>query len=180
MGRLGPPDSGTLFTSKNQKQDKGEEKTMSKHDYVKVINPVILEDTLSQLDAVMQDVIAAGTAREQSYGEKKELLKRKFELEGRIEVEEATALMAVKGEGKDAHAVVNGEKVSLTNDAARTAYRRYASKEARQELAHVEAQLAQLDIDRFKANDSWETAKAAADLVEGKARLQASLLEFLK
>lgn len=151
------------------------------HEYLTIINDRKLHETLQQLDGAVSDVITAGKAREESYGEKKELLKRKYELEGRIEVEEATALMAVRGEGKTAHAVLdNGETVSLTNDAARTAYRRYASKEARQELAHVEAQLAQLDVDRFKANDAWETAKAAADLVEGKSRLQASLLEFLK
>lgn len=153
---------------------------MSKHEYLPIINAQKLQDTLQQLDGAVSDVITAGEKRESSYGEKRDLLKRKYELEGRIEVEEAQALMEVKGDGKEAHAIVNGEKVSITNDKARDAYRRYASKEARTELAQVEGQLAQLDVDRFRATDAWETAKAVADLVGNKASLQAALLNFLK
>lgn len=153
---------------------------MSKnHEYLSIINPQKLEDTLQQLDQAVVDVIDAGTKREESYGEKRDLLRRKYELEGRVELEEADALMTVRGEGKTAHAIVNGETVSLTNDKARDAFRRYASKETRTELAQVEGQLSQLDVDRFKATDGWETAKEAADLVRHKAALQASLLNFL-
>lgn len=149
-------------------------------DYLKILSPEALVDSINQLNAATQDIIEKGAAKEKAYSNKGELLKQKRQLETRIELEEAEAIMEIRGEARSQYVMIGGEKVALTNDTARDAYRRTASKAARQELADVEADIAKLEVDNFKATDAWYTAKEASDKVQAKAQLQAVLLNFLK
>jgi hypothetical protein len=148
-------------------------------DYIRVLSPQALADSVIQLDAGAQDIIEKGKDQEAAYDNKAGLLKQKLQLETEIDLSESEALMAIRGEGKDAYAMVGQDKVSITNDKTRDAYRKMASAEQRKQLAEVEGKLAALDIARFKASDAWNTAKEASDKVQAKAQLQAALLNFL-
>ncbi|WP_262372755.1 hypothetical protein [Sutcliffiella horikoshii] len=147
--------------------------------YLKIISPEKVQDTFDQLDAVVQDVVAKGASKEGAYGNKAEKLKLKRQLETEVELKESEALMDIRGEGKEAHVIMGDQKVSLTNDKLRDAYRKNASRAERQRLAEVEADLAKLEIHQYQANDSWSTAVEAAGVVKAKANLQASLLNFV-
>jgi hypothetical protein len=149
-------------------------------DYIKVLAPDQIHATVSQLDAAVEDLDNAGRKSQESYGERGELLRQKAQLETAIELTEAEALMGVKGTGKNQYVEWNGEKVELTNDKLRDAYRRAMSAENRKKLAEVEGDLQALEVEKFKAKDNWEMTKEAVDAVKAKAHVQAGLLNFLK
>jgi hypothetical protein len=148
-------------------------------EYIPVLRPEALADTMAQLDSAIGDIIEKGKAKEEAYGEKGKDVKRKWQLEGAIKVTEATALMQIQGSGKDAFAMVNGQKFPCGTEQLKDAYRRLASAEQRNELAEVEGDIAKQDIEVFKANDAWYTVKDAGDKIAAKASLQAALLNFL-
>jgi len=148
-------------------------------EYVPVIHPKQLSDTFEQLNMSVSDILEAGRLRSEASGGKADLLRRKTQLEAAIQLTESEAIMKIRGEGKEAHAIVNGEKVSLTNETARDAYRRNASAEERRQLAEVEAQLAALEVAAMQANDRWFATKDACESVRAKASLQAATLNFL-
>ncbi|MGR5876751.1 hypothetical protein ACT7C3_11160 [Bacillus pacificus] len=77
--------------------------------------------------------------------------------------------MQIQGEGRNQFAYVNDQKVALTNDTLRDAYRQHYSKEERQQLTEVEQELASIDIKIYQTKDAWETAKESADLVKSKS-----------
>lgn len=146
-------------------------------EYLGVLAPIQLQDTVRQLDATVDDILAHGKAREQAYGNKGELLKRKRDIEGRIQIEEATAFMGISADGKTA--AWNGITYPLNNEANRDAFRRTVSAEARKLLAEVEGDLAQIEVAQMQARDGWETALQAAESVRAKAFVQAQLLNQL-
>lgn len=148
-------------------------------DYVRVLDPLELQASLQQIDAAVQDVLEKGKAREEAYGRKAELIKQKVKLKTAVELKEAEAFMQIQGEGRNQFAYVNDQKVALTNDTLRDAYRQHYSKEERQQLTEVEQELASIDIKIYQTKDAWETAKESADLVKAKAYVQANLLNFL-
>ncbi|MEH7457558.1 hypothetical protein V7183_10075 [Bacillus sp. JJ1127] len=148
-------------------------------DYVRVLDPLELQASLQQIDAVVQDVIDKGKAREEAYGEKIKLLKQKTKLETQVKLKEAEAFMAIQHEGKSQYVIIDNQKVILGNDKMRDAYRRQYSKVEREELAEIEAELSAIDTGLSAAKDAWETAKESADLVKAKAYVQANLLKFL-
>lgn len=147
--------------------------------YLSIISPESLKLTLDQLDFAIQDVEAKGRDKEDAYGEKGPLLRRKTQLDTDIKLAEAEAIMEIRGEGRSQFVIIDDHQVSLTNDTARDAYRRKASSAQRTDLAAVEAELAQLDISIAQKNDAWYTAKETAETVRAKSNLQAALLNFL-
>lgn len=148
-------------------------------EYLKVLSPQALVDSINQLDAAAQDIIEKGQAKEAAFNNKGDLLKQKRQLETAVELKEAEAYMNIRGAARSQYVMVGDEKVDLPNEETRKAYARTYGKEERQKLAEVEAQLAQLDAKGFQANDDWETAVEASNKVENKAKLQAALLSFL-
>lgn len=147
--------------------------------FVPVIAPDRLADTVTQLDAAASDIIEKAKGREAVYGDKLSLLKRKTELETEIELKEAGAIMEIRGEARSQYAMVGGEKVTLSNEEARKAYAKMAAKEERKKLAEVEAELRQLEVQAFWAKDEYEAAVKAGDQVQAKAHVQAGLLNLL-
>lgn len=148
-------------------------------EFLQVLNPNEIAATVDQLDAAVQAVVEKGEAKEATYGEKPQLMKRRTQLETDVKLTEANALMQVQGEGRNQYVVIDGVKSYLGNDQARDAYRRMMSKESREELARINAEINAVDIELQKATDSWYTAKEAADSIRAKANLQAALLNFL-
>lgn len=147
--------------------------------YLAIISPESLKLTLDQLDFVIQDVEAKGKDKEAAYGEKGPLLRKKTQLDTDIKLAEAEAIMNIRGEGRNQFVIIDDHQVALTNDTTRDAYRRNSSRGQRQELASVEAELAQLDISIAQKNDAWYTAKESSESVRAKSNLQAALLNFL-
>ncbi|GAA4711380.1 hypothetical protein [Brevibacillus fulvus] len=148
--------------------------------YINILKPEELQMTLQQLDAAAQDVINAGQAREEAYGNKADLVKQRTTLKTDVDLTESEAIMNIKGEGKSAYAEMpGGEKVYLTNETAREAYRKMASQEQRKSLALVEADINALEVIYYQASDKWQTVKAASDAIQAKANLQAAMLTFM-
>lgn len=147
--------------------------------YLSLVSPESLKLTLDQLDFVINDIETKGKAKEEAYGEKGRLLKRKTQLDTDIKLVEAEAIMNIQGEGRNQFVIIDDHQVALTNDTTRDAYRRKSSKTERLELANVESELAQLDAEIAQKNDAWYTAKETSENVRAKSNLQASLLNFL-
>ena len=148
-------------------------------EYIPVISAKMLERTVSELDAGIEDILKAGQAKETAYANKRELIKRKYQLDTEIDLVEADAFMLIEGEARSQYVMIGDKKVALGNDQARDAYRRTSSKELRQQMAAVEGEIAAIDTEIAKAQDKWYTAKDANDNVRAKANIQASLLQFL-
>jgi hypothetical protein len=149
-------------------------------EHIQVLSPKRIEDTVAQLDSAVSEVLAAGDALDAAYKNRGELLSRKAQLEGEIKLEEAQAIMEIRGEARSQYIMVGDEKVLLTNDTARDAYRRMASKTQREELAGVEAQLAKLDAEIEQAKEKRNTVKEANDSIRAKGHVQAALLNYLR
>ena len=148
-------------------------------EYIPIISTTVLENTLLELNAGMDDIFTAGKAKEAVYANKRELIKQKIQLDTEIKLAESDAIMQIRGEARSQYVMVGGEKVILSNDQARDAYRRMAAKDLRVEMARVEGELAAIDVDLAKANDCWYCSKDANDNIRAKASVQASLLNFL-
>lgn len=149
-------------------------------EHIPVLSAQKLEDTIAQLDTAVADVLAAGEELDAAYKNKGELLRSKGQLETEVKLEEAQAIMEIRGEARSQYAMVGDEKVLLTNDTARDAYRRMASKAQRLELARVEAELAQLDAGIEQAKEKRNTVKEANDSIRAKGNIQAALLNYLR
>lgn len=154
----------------------------SKH-IPKTATPLVDEDklqaTIYQLDAGVTDILEAGNAVENAYQNKASLLKEARQLDTEIQLAEASAVMEIQGTGKDAFAIVGGKKVAITNDTARDAYRRTASKEYRERQAAIEAEITKLDIEHSKAKDNYNAKLEAVQCIRVKANLQANILASL-
>ncbi|MEN2464956.1 hypothetical protein [Ornithinibacillus sp. JPR2-1] len=144
--------------------------------YDSLVQPEKIEDTVGYIESALQDVADAGKAVEEAYGEKRNLVRQIEQVKTAIELTEAEAFMQLDGN----HAVVDGKKVTLSNDKLRDMYRKYVSREGRSTLANFESELKAIEIDIFKAKDRWEEAKLSADLIKSRANVQASLLQFLR
>lgn len=147
-------------------------------EHFRVISAQILADTVTQLDASVDDILNKGDQREAAYGNKGELLKERWQLENKIKLEESQAIM--DGLAPDGKVVEwNGTKYPFSNDMARDAFRRTVSSESRKRLAEVEGELAALEVQASMARDGWEKAVQASDSVRAKAFVQARLLQYL-
>lgn len=150
----------------------------------KTATPLVDEDklqaTVYQLDTGVSEILAAGTAVEAAYQNKAELLKQSRQLDTEIQLEEAHAIMSITGTGKDAYAILdNGTRVAITNDTARDAFRRMASKDYRTHQSTIDADVAKIDIDLAKAKDAYATKLEALACIRAKANLQANILANL-
>jgi len=148
-------------------------------EYIPIISTRVLEGTLIELNAGMDDILKAGQAKEAVYANKRELVKQKLSLDTEIKLAESDAIMQIRGEARSQYIMIGTEKVILGNDTARDAYRRMAAKDLRLEMARVEGELAAIDVDLAKASDAWYCSKDANDNIRAKATVQASLLNFL-
>lgn len=147
-------------------------------EHFRVVGATILADTVTQLDASVDDVLRLGEAREAAYGNKGELLREKYQLENRIQLEESQAIM--EGLAADGKTVEwNGTKYPFSNDLTRDAFRRTVSAELRKRLAEVEGDLAALEVQASMARDAWEKAVQASESIRSKAHVQARLLQYL-
>ena len=138
-----------------------------------------LQATVYQLDTGVSEILAAGEVVESTYQNKADLLKSARQLETEIQLAEAGAIMEIQGTGKDAFAVVGGKKVAITNDTARDAFRRMASKEYRERQAAIEADISKIDIELARAKDTYGTKLEALACIRAKANLQANILANL-
>ena len=168
-----------FWTLTNQTAENTRKPRQVPAEFTRLISPDALQATMNSLDLAISVEAGASDAKEASYGNKGDLLKRKVQLDTSIKITEAEAFGKVQGEGKAQYVNVAGEKLYLTNDTARDAYRRMASKLDREELAKVNGELGRLEVDQFKATDAWHGAKGVADSIGKKADLQAALLYFL-
>ncbi|MBO8162797.1 MAG: hypothetical protein H0Z34_03630 [Brevibacillus sp.] len=148
-------------------------------DYLALVSPLLLSETIRELDDAAQELIKAGRAREEAHAQKRELIARRIRLGAEIERKEADAILKIRGEGKDAHVMVDGEKVYVTNDKARDAYKYRASAAEREELAQLEANLSALEVRIGQATDIWIAHKEASETIRAKAKLKAAMLMYL-
>ncbi|MPM81105.1 hypothetical protein SDC9_128157 [bioreactor metagenome] len=148
-------------------------------EYIPVLHPSKLEETVNQLDKVLSHVVTTGHARTEAYSNKAELIRKKTNYESAIKLTEADAFMGTQGEGKDQHGYVRDKKIFLNNDANRDAFRRASSASERTELANVNADIGYIDTQYAQANDAWQAAVESANIVKVKANLQSALLNFL-
>lgn len=148
-------------------------------DFTNFLSEEELKATCLQLDAAVAEVIEIGTEREGYYGDRAALMKRARELQTEIQLAESDAIMQIQGTGKDAFGIVDGRPVYLTNDTARDAYRRNASKAQRIELAEVEGKLAEIESRIMKINDTFNAKIEARRSIQAKANLQAAYLQYL-
>lgn len=148
-------------------------------DFTNFLSEEELKATCLQLDATVAEVIEIGTEREGCYGDRAALMKRARELQTEIQLAESDAIMQIQGTGKDAFGIVDGRPVYLTNDTARDAYRRNASKAQRIELAEVEGKLAEIEGRIMKINDTFNAKIEARRSIQAKANLQAAYLQYL-
>lgn len=143
--------------------------------YSELIKPEKVQDAVELIDRTVQDVAEAGRLVEFAYGDKRSLIKQIANLQTSIELTEAEAFMQLDGNS----VVIDGKKVTLSNDKLRDMYRKYVSREERKRLAELESELKAIEVDIFKAKDRWEEAKTNADLIKSRAHVQANLLQFL-
>lgn len=148
-------------------------------EYLGIISQDKLADTVTQLDVTVSDIIETGAAKEAAYGNKRELMRQRSTMETAVKLKEAEAIMQIRGAGKEAYVDIAGQKTFLTNDTARDAYRRMASKAERERLAEINGELEALAVDTAQANDAWYKVTEAAGAIKAKAAVQAALLNFL-
>ncbi|WP_371380869.1 hypothetical protein [Sporomusa aerivorans] len=148
-------------------------------EYIPILAPSLLERTVAQLERALDDVKAAGYAKENVYRNKADLVKQQTTMEAAVKLAEAEAFMQIEGEGRDQYVMEEDKKIALNNDAARDAFRRRASAEERRQAANLTAQINAIDVELAEAGDAWFTTKEAVETIRAKAYLQAALLNFL-
>lgn len=148
-------------------------------EYLRTINANNIDITFQQLDKSLQVVLDGGEEQQDLYKNRGALLHEKILLETDVKLTEANAIMQIQGSGKDQYVLDGENKIPLTNETARDAYRRKASAVPRQRLATVEAELAKIDSDIWKSKDAWNAVKETLDTLRAKANLQTALLYFL-
>lgn len=161
---------------------------ITKKSVPRINTPVVtdeqLNNTISQLDVAVTDILKAGKRNEETYQQKAELVRRARQLETSIQLTESEAICGIKGTGKDAYGIYDypdGRSVTVacTNDTQRDAFRRMFSAEDRKELAQVEAEIKAIEVAQFKAKDDYDAKKEALSCIRVKAQLQAAALNFL-
>ncbi|MEN6565898.1 MAG: hypothetical protein ABFC57_06320 [Veillonellales bacterium] len=131
--------------------------------YAQLLSPVAIVETMDVLEGTVNEILE----REDAYGNKGELLRKKFELEAAIKLTEATAIMN------------DPAFLGLKNEAMRDAFRREVSAVDRKLLAEVNGQIASIDIAIAKEREVREQLRLAAESTQRKAGLQTALLNFL-
>lgn len=162
-----------VITAAKQLLDKEQYKrTGAYHD---LLAPEKITEDLQFVNHALQDIHDTGNAVQEAYKNRSDLVKRITELNTTIELDEAEALMMVDGN----KVTVDGKLVTLSNDKMRDAYRKHASREAREKRAAFEAELKQIEIEIAKAKDAQDTAKHSADILKARIYVTANLLKFL-
>ena len=150
--------------------------TLQVGSYSHIIKPENIESVNTTVDAALADLVTIEQEVQQAYGNRAELVKAVKQLEGDIKLKEAGAFMQI---GVDNTVEIDGNKVKLANAEMRDMYRRYVSRESRQQLSNLEADLAQVDCQIALMKDRWDILKQSTNLVEARAWAQGHLLRFL-
>lgn len=150
--------------------------TLQVGSYSHIIKPENIESVNTMVDAALADLVTIEHEVQQAYGNRAELVKAVKQLEGDIKLKEAGAFMQI---GVDNTVEIDGNKVKLANAEMRDMYRRYVSREPRQQLSNLEADLAQVDCQIALMKDRWDILKQSTNLVEARAWAQGNLLKFL-
>lgn len=150
--------------------------TLQVGSYSHIIKPENIESVNTMVDAALADLVTIEQEVQQAYGNRAELVKAVKQLEGDIKLKEAGAFMQI---GVDNTVEIDGNKVKLANAEMRDMYRRYVSREPRQQLSNLEADLAQVDCQIALMKDRWDILKQSTNLVEARAWAQGNLLKFL-
>lgn len=148
-------------------------------EYHPLLSPAELNQTFKQLDDAMSEVANAGYAKEMAYTGMGDLKAAVKAASAAVALKEAEAFMQIKGDGKDAYAIVDGEKMSVTNDKAREALRKHHAKEEHKMLSDAQTQV---DIKQYYIEEktvAYERAVELSRIVNNKATLQGNLLLFL-
>lgn len=148
--------------------------------YTRLIKEEELAKTIKALELANADILTALKGKDETYQNKADLMKRARELETEIDLEEAEAIMKIKGESsRSQYVMIDGEKYPLTNDTARGAYMKSASRKQREELGKVQAELTRIEVGLDKANEQKYAVKELADNIRAKAGLLSNLLQYL-
>jgi hypothetical protein len=131
--------------------------------YVDLLNPAALTESMDALDGTVNELMS----RDDAYGSKGTLLRKKVQLENAIKLKEATAIMD------------DPVFPTLKNETQRDAFRRTASADERTELAEVDGQLAEIDVAIAKEREEREKINIATESMQRRAGLQTALLNFL-
>lgn len=150
--------------------------TLQVGSYSLIIKPENIESVNTMVDAALADLVTIEQEVQKAYGNRAELVKAVKQLEGEIKLKEAVAFMQI---GVDNTVEIDGNKVKLANAEMRDMYRRYVSREPRQQLSNLEADLAQVDCQIALMKDRWDILKQSTNLVEARAWAQGHLLHFL-
>lgn len=148
-------------------------------EYFPVLAPLVIEDTLGQLDAAARWVETTTNDKEAAYSNKMALVVQQAQFETAVKLAEAEAFMNVQGEGKEQYGLIGDKKITLNNDTNRDAYRRCYSAKERRQLADISGKISAIDVDLAQANDALQAAFERSHSVTAKARLQAALLNYL-
>lgn len=109
--------------------------TLQVGSYSHIIKPENIESVNTMVDAALADLVTIEQEVQQAYGNRAELVKAVKQLEGDIKLKEAGAFMQI---GVDNTVEIDGNKVKLANAEMRDMYRRYVSREPRQQLSNLE------------------------------------------
>lgn len=148
-------------------------------DFSKILSDDELQATALQIDAAVSEIIEIGKEREKIYGNRAEIMKRIKELTTEIQLAESDAIMNIQGSGKDAFGVIDGRKIFLTNDTARDAYRREASRKERTELGKLEGQAEYINQEYYRLTDHYNEKVEVLHGLQAKAKLQSAYLSYL-
>jgi len=148
-------------------------------EWVHLVNPDQLFDTLNQLNGTGQALTEAGNAKARATNGKGDLLKKQQTTKTAIKLTEAEAIMQIQGTGKDAYVMVGDARQPVGTEQMKDAYRRSMSKWRREELADIDGDLMKLEADAISKTDDWNTAKEAAENARARAYLQARILEYM-
>lgn len=143
------------------------------------IQPHNLDYVNDQLEGAAVAVQIAGAALSKAHEGRAELYKAVAQLRTQAKLEESEAIMSWGYEGGKPYAMVDGQKVPMSNDTVRDAFRRTASKDTRKLIAEKEAEIQALDIALAKAQDEYGTAVETQKGITRKAEKQTALLNFL-
>lgn len=143
--------------------------------YHELVAPDKITDDLHLLHEAIKDISAAGQVVDDAYANRNTLTKQIALIKTNIDLDEAEAFMQLEGNKVQ----IDGKTVTLSNDKMRDMYRKYVTRDARYQLAELEADLKAIEIDIYKAKDQWEEAKTAAELIKARTHVQANLLRFL-
>lgn len=148
--------------------------------FLGVLEPQKIYRVMEGLDASISDIMQLGKELEAAYANRAELIRQKMEINDEIKLVESEAIMNIRGDARSQYVLIGNEKVALSNEQARDAYRRLSSKEQRIRLTPVEAQLEYIDAEISRIKDKQSTIREANENLRAKAYAVAAVFNYYK